>query len=110
MLAPPYFGQKPAPRPAPKVTIADVLLESPRLPARLHGYRSALDEFALALPNASERLEGLEQLSPAIRPLRATLAVIWDTLCRTIPTTRGDSSSPPRDDTGLFTVKPLCVA
>src|SRR5262245_20091404 len=57
-LAPPYFGQKPVAPPAPtsKVTIADVLLESPRLPSRLHSYRGALDELALA-----EHLDELEQ-------------------------------------------------
>jgi hypothetical protein len=107
LLAPPYFGHKPVAPPAPtsKITIADVLLESPRLPSRLHGYRGALDELAIA-----ERLEEFEQLSPAFRPLRASLTVIWDTLCRTITTTRSDSSPPPRDGTGYFLPKPLCVA
>ncbi len=105
-LAPPYFGPKSNPRPAPKITIADVLLESPRWPSRWHGYRDALDEWAIA-----ERLEEFEQLSPAIRPLRASLAVIWDTLCRTIPiATRNDSPSPARDGTGFFLHGPLGVA
>jgi hypothetical protein len=106
-LAPPYFGQKPVAPPAPtaKITIADVLLESPRLPSRLHGYRGALDELAIA-----EHLDEFEQFAPAFRPLRASLTVIWDTLCRTIPTTRSDSAPPPRDGTGYFVAKPLCVA
>src|SRR4029079_14229474 len=100
------FGNKsasPRPRPASKVTIADVLLESPRLPARLHSYRGTLDELAIAFPSTSQRLDEFEQLSPAIRPLRASLAVIWDTLCiwdalcGTIPATHSDSSNPPRD-------------
>lgn len=107
ILAPPRFGPKPVAPPAPtaKITIADVLLESPRLPSRLHGYRGALDDLAIA-----QHLEEFEQLAPAIRPLRASLAIIWDTLCRTIPTTRSDSSQPPRDGTGYFTTRPLCVA
>src|SRR5262245_34247671 len=103
----PFFGQKPVapPAPAAKITIADVLLESPRLPSRLHGYCGALDELAFA-----EHLDEFEQFAPAIRPLRASLAVIWDTLCRTIPTTtRSDTSPPPRDGTGLL-LRPLCVA
>jgi hypothetical protein len=106
-LAPPYFGQKPIARPAPtsKITIADVLLESPRLPSRLHGYRGALDELAIA-----ERLDEFEQFAPAIRPLRASLAVIWDTLCRTIPNTHSDPPPPARDGTGCLLPKPLCIA
>lgn len=104
-LAPPYFGQKPAPPPAPKVTIADVLLESPRLPARLHSYRGALDEFAIA-----HQVEELEQLSPAIRPLCASLSLIWNTLCRTIPSTRTESSPPPRGNTGFLILQPFSVA
>src|SRR5262245_49888473 len=87
----PFFGQKPVapPAPAAKITIADVLLESPRLPSRLHGYCGALDELAFA-----EHLDEFEQFAPAIRPLRASLAVIWDTLCRTIPTTTRSDTSP----------------
>jgi len=105
-LAPPYFGHKPVAPPAraSKITIADVLLESPRLPSRLQGYCGALDELAIA-----QRLEEFEQLAPALRPLRASLAVIWDTLCRTIPSTHSDSSPPQRDDTGLI-LRPLSVA
>src|SRR5262245_44290628 len=104
----PFFGQKSVAPPAPtsKITIADVLLESPRLPSRLHGYRGALDELAIA-----ERLEEFEQLSPAFRPLRASLNVIWDTLCRTITTApRSDSATAPRDGTSLSFLRAPSVA
>jgi len=106
-IVPPYLGHKPVAPPAPtaRITIADVLLESPRLPSRLHGYRGALDELAIA-----ERLDEFEQFAPAFRPLRASLAVIWDTLFRTIPTARSDASPPPRDDTSLSLIKALYVA
>ncbi len=102
-FTPPYFSHKPVASPAAKskITIADVLLESPRLPSHLHGYCGALDELAIA-----QRLEEFEQLAPALRPLRASLTLLWDTLWRTIPTTHHEPSSPQRDDTGLILLRP----
>lgn len=112
VATPPYTGRKAtaAARPAPPVTIADVLLETPRLPNRLRNYRGALDEFAVALPAAAQRLDEIEQMAPGIRPLCASLEMIWDTLCRTIPTTHSDADQPPRDNTGSYIAKALCLA
>ena len=100
---PPYGGRKSAGRNAPAMTSADFFLAAPRLPSRLSAYRGAIDELAVAFPDAARRLDEMEHLAPGIRPLRASLAMIWDTLCRTIPTTRSDPSAPPnRTSLGWF--------
>ena len=92
------------------MTSADLLLEAPRLPTRFRTYRGAMDELAVAFPGAALRLDEMEHLAPGIRPLRASLAMIWDTLCRTIPTARGDAPRPQRGRTSLSPFESMRVA
>ena len=80
--------------PSSNATGGDWLIEMPRLPSRLRAYRSAFGELAMAFPDAALRLEEVEHLAAGMRPLRASFAVIWDTLRSTIPTSYGDSQRP----------------
>jgi hypothetical protein len=87
------------------ITGADLLIEVPRLPGHWRRYRVAIDDFVVALPDTALRLEEMEQLAPGIRPLRISLAMIWDTLCRTIPGSRGDASSRQPEQTGRWWIE-----
>jgi hypothetical protein len=81
------------------MTIADVLLQTPRLPRRLGAYRDRID-LAVALPAAAQRLDEFEQMSPGLRSLRASFSMIWETLLLSIPAPASDSSTTPRDGIG----------
>jgi hypothetical protein len=94
----------------PSVAGGDWLIEAPRLPGRLRNYRGAIDELALALPEAAQRLDEMEQIAPGIRPLRAALSIVWDTLCRTLPGARVDSPRPTRENTSLWWFEQMRVA
>jgi hypothetical protein len=83
----------------PGMSIADVLLETPLLPQRFTAYRKRLD-LAVALPAAAQRLDEIEQASPGLRSLHASLSVIWETLFMTMPTPAGDSPAGPREGIG----------
>lgn len=104
------------PRPAiaraqpPAITGADWLIEAPRLPRRLRNYEEAIDELAVVLPEAALRLDEMEQIAPGIRPLRAALLIVWDTLCRTLPGARVDSPQPERERTSLWWFEQMRVA
>ena len=92
------------------VTGADWLIEAPRLPGHLRNCRGAIDELAIVLPEAALRLDEMEQMAPGIRPLRAALSIVWDTLCRTLPGARVDSPRPSRDNTSLWWFEQVRVA
>lgn len=80
------------------LTEVDLLLEAPRLGSRWRDYRESLDEFTLALPGSAVLgLDEMERIAPGIRPLRESLALIWDTLRRTLPTGR-EAKSPPAEN------------
>jgi len=81
------------------MTIADVLLQTPRLPRRLGAYRDRID-LAVALPAAAQRLDEFEQMAPGLRSLRASFSMIWETLFLSIPAPASDSSTTPRDGIG----------
>ena len=107
VATPPRAGRKSSKHASSPVTSADLLLEAPRLPSRLRG---SLGEIAMGLPDAARRLDELEQLAPGLRPLRASLSLIWDTLCRTIPTGRSQSPEPARPRTSLSVAEFLLLA
>jgi hypothetical protein len=60
----------------------DWLVEAPRLPEHL---RVSLDELADTIPESVQRYGEVERLAPGIRPLRLSLALLWDTLFRALP-------------------------
>jgi hypothetical protein len=60
----------------------DWLVEAPRLPDHL---RESLDELADTIPESLQRYGEMERLAPGIRPLRLSLALLWDTLFRALP-------------------------
>ena len=111
VLAMAQAGGRTAARPKQgAMTGADLLLEAPRLPERLRGYRDAIDEFAVSFPEGALRLDEVERLAPGIRPLRLSLSMIWDTLCRTFPGAIGIAASDWRERTGLWWLEPLGLA
>jgi len=69
------------------------------LPERLREYRGAIDNLAIALPGAAEQLDQMEQLAPGLRPFRLSLALLWNTLCRTIPGACSEEPAEPRERT-----------
>jgi hypothetical protein len=93
-------------RKKPAMTGGDWLIQAPRLPDH---FRNSFDELAVALPGAVERLDEVEQIAPGIRPLRLSLSMIWDTLCRTIPGAR-EVESKPRQRTSLVRIEPAQLA
>jgi HAMP domain-containing protein len=95
--------------PQAALTGGDLLLEAPRLPGRLRSYRVAIDDLTMALPEAVERLDEVERLAPGIRPLRVSLSMIWNTLCRTLPGSRVESPPPSRNRTSLWWLEPIRV-
>jgi hypothetical protein len=109
ITSPPRIKSKTPDKPMPGITIADVLLQTPRLPHRLSAYSQQLD-LAVALPAATRRMDELEHLAPGLRPLRASLAMIWETLLLSIPAPANDSSPPPRDGVGSLLEKSLGLA
>jgi hypothetical protein len=107
----PGRGQRPAAgRDRPALTGGDWLLEAPRLPGHLRSYRVAIDDLTIALPEAVERLDEVERLAPGMRPLRVSLSMIWDTLCRTLPGACVDSPPPSRGRTSRWRPEPVRVA
>jgi hypothetical protein len=85
------------------------LIEAPRLPTRLRGYRGAIDNLALALPQTAEQLNQVEHYAPGFRPLRVSLELVWETFCRAIPGARPDEPQHPQrtgqwPSAGLFVV------
>jgi hypothetical protein len=100
VTTPPYERKGPQ-KAGGNFTIADVLLQTPHLPQRFGAYRSQID-LAVALPAAAQRLDQIEQIAPGLRPLRASLSVIWETLMLTIPAPVSDSSQPQRDGIGSW--------
>jgi hypothetical protein len=81
------------------MTGGDILIEAPRLPERLREYRGAIDNLAIALPRTAEQFDQMEQLAPGLRPFRLSLALLWDTLCRTIPGARTGEPAVPHEQT-----------
>jgi hypothetical protein len=99
-------GPTTASRGRPSLTGADLLIQAPRFPNHV---RTSFDELAIALPGAVDRLDEVEQIAPGIRPLRVSLFLIWDTLCRTVPGVR-DSEPQPRERTTHWALELMRVA
>jgi len=97
-------GDKPAlpPQPADMAAVtssAEWLIEAPRLPEHVRG---SIDELATRLPETVQRLEEVEALAPGLRPIRASLSVVWGTIRQTVPGMQQDEPAP-RGDQSLWT-------
>jgi hypothetical protein len=66
-------------------------------------YRDAINSFTSQLPSAVEKIDEVQQSTPAIRPLRASFSMAIGTLQRTIPsrTTKRDTR-PTKPDSGFL--------
>jgi hypothetical protein len=92
------------------VTGGELLIEAPRVHDHLRNYRGAMDNLALALPQTAEQLNQMERVAPGIRQLRLSLALFWDTFCRTIPGARTEDPAEPRGRTSLWSLAPSAIA
>jgi len=71
------------------------------------GYGVALADMATSsLPDAVERMEEVERYAPGIRPIRVSIAMLWNALWRSIPGL-GPSESDPKAWHGRMDVRRL---
>ena len=83
----------------------------PREPSHDYAqYREAINSLTAQLPSAVERIDEVQQSTPAIRPLRASFSMAIGTLQRTIPN-RGlkREPRPARPDSGFHGQPPEVV-
>jgi hypothetical protein len=83
------------------------LIEAPRLPGRMRG---SIDNLAVTLPQTVEQLDQIEHLAPGLKPIRATLAVLWDTFRRAIPGASHEEPAKQRQRTGFWAADLLHLA
>ena len=65
-------------------------------------YRKAIDSLTAQLPTAVEKIDEVQQSSPAIRPLRASFSMAIGTLQRTIPNRSRKEVRPIKPDSGFI--------
>ena len=65
-------------------------------------YRDALNSFTAQLPSAVEKIDEVQQSTPAIRPLRASFSMAIGTLQRTIPSRTKRDTRPIKPDSGFL--------
>jgi hypothetical protein len=65
-------------------------------------YRDALNSLTAQLPSAVEKIDEVQQSTPAIRPLRASFSIAIGTLQRTIPSRGKREPKPARPDSGFL--------
>lgn len=64
-------------------------------------YRDALNSLTAQLPSAVEKIDEVQQATPAIRPIRASFSMAIGTLQRTIPNRTRRDSRPIKPDSGF---------
>ena len=64
-------------------------------------YRAAIDSFTAQFPSAVEKIDEVQQSTPAIRPLRASFSMAIGTLQRTIPNRNRRDTRPIKPDSGF---------
>ena len=64
-------------------------------------YRDALNSFTAQLPSAVEKIDEVQQATPAIRPIRASFSMAIGTLQRTIPSRTKRDTRPIKPDSGF---------
>ncbi len=72
-------------------------------------YREMLNNFGAQLPIAVEKIDEVQQATPAIRPLRASFSMAIGTLQRTIPNRTRRDSRPAKNDSGFYASQLLVV-
>lgn len=65
-------------------------------------YRDALNSFTAQLPSAVEKIDEVQQATPAIRPIRASFSMAIGTLQRTIPSRTKRDTRPIKPDSGFY--------
>ncbi len=65
-------------------------------------YRDALNSLTAQLPSAVEKIDEVQQSTPAIRPLRASFSMAIGTLQRTIPSRTRRDTRPSKPDSGFL--------
>jgi hypothetical protein len=69
-------------------------------------YQIVIDELAAVIPRAAQQLDEVERIAPGIRPLRQSLAMIWETVRRALSGLHTDLDDP-RDVSKASGVWPL---
>jgi hypothetical protein len=103
----PVIVKNESPKAVPPGSIAKVVAPpkiTPTLPPKVEytEVRQTLDSWTAQLPSAVEKMEEVQQSTPAIRPLRASFSMAIGTLQRTIPNRAKRDSTPPKPDSGFF--------
>ncbi len=70
--------------------------------ANYQEYRDALNSFTAQLPSAVEKIDEVQQATPAIRPIRASFSLAIGTLQRTIPSRTKRDTRPIKPDSGFY--------
>jgi hypothetical protein len=65
-------------------------------------YRVMFDSLAAQLPGAVEKMDEVQQATPAIRPIRASFSLAIGTLQRTIPNRTKRDTRPIKPDSGSY--------
>lgn len=68
------------------------LVEAPRLTDHVRDSIAVLPE---TLPQSWRQIDQVERMAPGFRPLRISLALLWDTLCRAFPS--GPEAAPAQE-------------
>ena len=99
--------KSPLPKPTPSTEIAKAIPAPRSEPAR-HGqedyreYREMLNSVGAQFPIAVEKIDEVQQATPAIRPLRASFSMAIGTLQRTIPNRTKRDNRPVKPDSGFY--------
>jgi hypothetical protein len=97
----------PTAKAAPSPVIAKAISEVRPAPSSLakqeyQEYREMLNNFGAQLPIAVEKIDEVQQATPAIRPLRASFSMAIGTLQRTIPNRTKRDHRPAKNDSGFY--------
>jgi hypothetical protein len=97
----------PLPKPTPSQEIAKAIptpLPEPTAHGKEHyqEYREMLNTVGAQFPIAVEKIDEVQQATPAIRPLRASFSMAIGTLQRTIPNRTKRDNRPVKPDSGFY--------
>ncbi|MBC7852784.1 MAG: hypothetical protein IAF94_05050 [Pirellulaceae bacterium] len=96
--------------PAKKATTPDAIAHAATTPGvettapekeNYQEYRDALNSLTAQLPSAVEKIDEVQQATPAIRPIRVSFSMAIGTLQRTIPNRTRRDTRPIKPDSGF---------